>query len=347
MQRFLLLVTALAVVAVACGGGDDTTTDATTVATTAVTTTRASTTSRATTTTAMPDDVVWPLTGLPAEAADRSTAEVLIAKYSNAPKSRPQQGLEEADVAMEVVVEGGVVRIIAVFQSSIPDTIGPLRSAREVDPKLIEPFDGFFASSGGQPSVLADISDVAVNASDGRVAGFFRQPGRPAPYDLFLDTEAVFDMAELGTEPAWPIPFDDAAPTGEQALSVRIPISSFHTTNYRYSATDGGYLRFNGETAHETADGDQLVASSVVAIFVPQISTGRVDGAGAPVPDYTVTGTGEAVVFRDGVAVPGTWERGQTADFFRLFDESGAEIALKPGQTWFEIIPDTRTIEWE
>ncbi|HDH03719.1 MAG TPA: DUF3048 domain-containing protein, partial [Actinobacteria bacterium] len=261
--------------------------------------------------------------------------------------ARPQLGLGAADILMEAAVEGGVLRILAVFHSSIPETIGPLRSAREVDPKLIEPFDAFFASSGGQPTVLSRLRQVATLVSDGSGPGFFRQSGRSAPYNLFLQTEETFGLAELSTELELPLVFDYEVPDGVRALSVEIDISRFATTNYRYSSQDGGYLRFNGEAPHETIEGEQLVAQSVVAVFAEQISTGRFDGAGAPVPDFEVIGSGDVIVFRDGVAIEGVWERGQGSDFFRLFDANGDIIALAPGQTWFEIIPVGRSVDWQ
>lgn len=357
MKRLIVLFAALALVAAACGGGDDTADDSTTTSVESTTSTTAAaptTTTRPTTTTAGVGVAgePWPLTGIAAEAGDQINAEVLIAKYSNAPNGRPQEGIEAADVLMEVVVEGGVVRILAAFHSEVPDEIGPLRSAREVDPKLIAPFDAFFASSGGQGAVMASIGAVAENVSDGRVTGYFRKSGRPAPYDLFFTTDAVFDAAEREAPTDDLMTFDtggadEDSTTGEQALSVEIDISSFHTTNYRWSTTDDAYLRFNGETAHLAADDSHLTAENVVVVFVDTLSTGRVDGSGAPVPDYDVVGMGDALVFRDGVAITGTWERGSVDTFFRLFDENGVMIALAPGTTWFEITPSGRTVEWQ
>ena len=355
MKRIPALLVILSLVVAACGGSDESTTDDSDASSTTSgeSSTTTSTVLDTTTSSTIADlGITWPWSGEIVLSSDTSgdspeATPVLIAKFSNAPQSRPQQGLEAADVAMEVVVEGGVVRILALYQSEVPDTIGPLRSAREVDPKLIEPFNASFLSSGGQSSVMGSIGAVAANASDGRIGGYFRESGRRAPYNLFLNTETARAEAEpSGVANVW-YTFDDAAPTGEQALSVSVDISSFHTTTFRYSGLDDGYLRFNGEDPHETVDGDQLVASTVVVVFVDQISTGRVDGSGAPVPDYDVVGTGEAIVFRDGVAIEGSWERGRTGDFFRLFDADGDPVPLKPGQIWFEIVPNGRTVQWQ
>ncbi len=349
MSKLVALIACCAMVLTACGGGEEaqtTTSPLADVTTTATSPTRSTTSSSSSLTAVEPDR--WPWSGRPVDAGtDPSLAEILVAKYSNAPKARPQQGLEAADLVMEVLVEGGVARFLAVFQSSVPDVIGPLRSAREVDPKLIEPFNAFFASSGGQPSVLREVASVAVNVSHGPGPGYFRMSGRPAPYDLFLETAELFEVAEQTPGDNVYFEFDDQAVPGEQALSVEVSLSNFQTTKYRYSAVDSGYLRFNGEEPHITLDEDQLVASTVVVLFVEQLSTGRFDASGSPVPDYEVTGAGDAVVFRDGVAIRGTWERGRSADFFRVFDEDGDRVPFSAGQIWYELVPVGRTVSWQ
>ncbi len=68
-----------------------------------------------------------PLTGLTGETSDQ---QVLIVKLSNARKGRPQAGINQADLVMEVLVEGGVGRWLAVFQTNYPETVGPVRSLR-------------------------------------------------------------------------------------------------------------------------------------------------------------------------------------------------------------------------
>ncbi len=142
------------------------------------------------------------------------------------------------------------------------------------------------------------------------------------------------------------IPFDGEAPDGSPALNVEIDTSPAHRVVYGFSATDGGYLRFHGGQAHLTESGSQIVAANVVVIFVEVIDTGRFDSAGAPVPDFEVLGSGEAVVFRNGKSVVGRWERGRPEDFFRIFDGSNREVALAPGITWFHLVPTGRSVTW-
>lgn len=63
----------------------------------------------------------WPLTGVGTqEVADRPA---LLVKVENSNVARPQEGLENADVLYEVVVEGGITRYIAVYHSELPEQI--------------------------------------------------------------------------------------------------------------------------------------------------------------------------------------------------------------------------------
>ena len=70
-------------------------------------------------------------------------------KIENTPEARPQSGLDVADVVYEEVVEGGITRFWAIFNSHAPDHVGPIRSVRRMDPDIVSPLGGVVAYSGG------------------------------------------------------------------------------------------------------------------------------------------------------------------------------------------------------
>lgn len=341
----LVLVVVLLAVVFASGGGEPPPTTSTTTSIVAAPTT---TTVAGTTTTAATSSSVWPLTGLARPDSALPDPNILIAKIDNTANARPQLGLDSADMVIEVIVEGGVARLLAFFQSDLPPEVGPIRSVREVDPKLIEPFGALMAHSGGQSHVIRAVDAVATDVGQPALgsSGYYRDPNRPGTYDLILRTaDVVGSTPPVAPSSGW-LAFGDV-PSGTQALTVELAQSNANLVNYRYSGTDGGYLRFIGDTPHEAQDAGQLVATNVVVVFVPEINTGRVDSAGSSVPDYEVTGAGAAVVFRDGVAVEGRWQRATTSAFFSFVDGSGVQIPLAPGQTWIELTPVGRSLEWQ
>ena len=342
-----LLVLIVVLVAVTGSGDAPVETTTTTVPPqTTSSTTSTSTTSTSTTTTAGPTGDLWPLTGLP--VADGTLADPILAvKIDNSTRSRPQDGLDLADLVFDIPVEGGISRLLTLYQSQVPSEIGPVRSVREVDPKLLSPFGAFIAYSGGDSGVVAAIRQVAIDVGHPALgaAAYRRAADRDAPYDLMLDPGAalVGAQADVGTA-SW-LSFGEA-PSGDPAGTIEIASSNRHQVTYGYSATDGGYLRFHGSQPHLAASGEQIIATNVIVLVVEELETGRTDSSGSPVPDYDVLGTGEAVVFRDAVAVTGRWERGRLTDFFRFFDESGNQISLAPGTTWIHLVPEGRTFGW-
>lgn len=311
-----------------------------TTTTTVPPTTTTSTTVPATTTTADPGPPA-PLTGLTGTVSDQ---QVLIAKLSNAPSGRPQAGINEADLVMEVLVEGGIGRWLAVFQTSYPETVGPVRSLREVDPKLVAPFDARFLSSGGQWSIRVALGKVAVDEGDGRIDGYRREAGRAYVYSLMYDTENLPDLEWEGeVEPV--VEFAVSTPPGgEDATEIDVRMSRNNDLSWTFD--HGRYFRSQDGDESVDADGLQVSADSVVVVWVSTVNTGRVDSAGSPVPDYEVTGSGEAHVFRDGKAFEATWERATEEEFFSFIGPDGEPIALKPGRTWLHITPLSGTVDW-
>ncbi len=288
----LVLVVALVVVV---GSGDEPveTTTTSEPATTTTSTTTSSTTSSSTTTTTVFTGDRWPLTGLPI-VEGLPTDPILAVKIDNTTTSRPQAGLEFADIVFDIPVEGGISRFLALYQSRIPVEIGPVRSVREVDPKLLAPFAAFVAYSGGDAAVVASVRRVATDVGDPVLgsAAYRRAGDRPAPYDLMLDPQAALETVDdpLGTDGPWLL-FGDQT-EGEIALTIDIDSSNRHQVTYGYSATDGGYLRFHRTQPHLDANGDQIVATNVIVLVVEELETGRTDSSGASVPDYNVLGTG-------------------------------------------------------
>jgi len=284
---------------------------------------------------------VAPLTGLPGGDASQ---RVVIAKISNSSKARPQAGVNDADLVIEVIVEWGVGRWIALYQTEYPEIVGPLRSVREVDPKLIEPFDARVLHSGGQAHVRRAIAEVGVDEGNGRIPGYYREAGRRPVYDLMYDFDRLPADGWVGSV-APVLSFDSAIPAGgEVATAIDIAMSAPNILAWEYDGTD--YLRHqSGVQSFDTA-GAPITADTVVAVFVEQIDTGRFDSAGGAVPDFVVTGTGEAVVFRNGRAFAGTWERNSTSEFFRFFTPDGGEIPMDPGRSWIHITPETGTVDW-
>lgn len=289
-----------------------------------------------------PTSWIAPLRG---QAGGNPTNQVVIVKYSNSWKARPHAGIAEADMVMEVIVEGGVGRWIALYQTQLPERAGPIRSVREVDPKLIEPFDARVLHSGGQAHVRAAIAEVGSDEGNGRIPGYYRDGARPPVYDLMYNFERLPENDWLGpVEPV--LTFDRWIPYGGiGATTIDVTMSAPNRFTWAFDGTR--YLRSQWDKPLVDSDGAAVVADTVVVMFVEQIPTGRFDSAGQPVPDYAVTGSGDAVVFRDGRMWEATWQRNSTADGFHFYRANGLEIPMDPGRTWIHMTPTTGSVTWD
>jgi hypothetical protein len=108
------------------------------------------TTSVPTSTTTLKAGPTAPLTGLPDPSGLTKHRAALTIKIDNTPEAMPQYGIEDADVVYEEIVEGGITRLAAIFNSQLPTQVGPVRSVRRTDREIVFPIRGIFAFSGGR-----------------------------------------------------------------------------------------------------------------------------------------------------------------------------------------------------
>jgi hypothetical protein len=287
---------------------------------------------------------ICPLTGV--EPEDESVLErrVLSVKIENAPEARPQIGLAEADVVYEQEAEGGITRFNALYHCSDGERVGPIRSARPVDPAILQQYgDPLFVHAGSVDAVIRDVEEAGIEDinCNFELEVCPRDPNFSAPHDIFTSTDSLRDAGKTpGSPPEEVFTFDDEAPKGKRAREVHLSFSGVANVYWRYRANQGAYLRFHDETPHDLEDGSQVAAPNVVVMIVERLDTRISDSAGNPVPNFEIVGSGDLYVFRDGKVIQGRWDRDEESSLTSLLDRQGNEIALAPGQTWVELFPE-------
>src|ERR1039458_3522729 len=151
-----------------------------------------------TTTTTLPQYPTAPLTGLPDPSGLSVKRPALTVKIENTPQALPQWGIDQADVVYEEIVNGGITRLAAIFNSHAPAKVGPVRSVRPTDTQVVWPLGGIFAYSGGAPYAVASISTAPVKLIDESSAGtaMFRDPNLYAPHNLFAIAPQLFAFGD-------------------------------------------------------------------------------------------------------------------------------------------------------
>jgi hypothetical protein len=306
----------------------------------------------ASTTTAPPvDPNADPLTGLPA-APGSVGRPALVVKIDNAPKARPQAGINDADIVVEEGVEGGVTRFATLFHSHDAPSVGPVRSARSTDllfaRQIARPL---FAYSGANQVFLglvhqAPLVDVGV---DRFPTAYHREPGRPAPYNLFSDTKSLYRAGSGSGDTTPPPPLFYYRPAGEApaaAGSEAAPrvqavwkLNITTTVVYAWDEASKTFRRTTDGAPHLDAAGNQVAPENVVFQVVGYRNTGLVDRSGAQVPEAELVGAGDAWVLTAGRLIKGKWNRPSEDATTAYTLPSGEPIRLTPGRTWLELVP--------
>lgn len=288
-----------------------------------------------------------PLTGLPGGPGVDLERRPLAVKIDNSPGAQPQAGLDHADLVYEEVVEGGMTRFMAVFQSEDADPIGPVRSVRPVDIDLARWLaDPVLVFSGGAGVVIEEVRRSGLTWLDEDSGVLRDDPDRRAPHDLLTATPAIY--AALAGAVQGPPPdmagFDEAPPAGVTAGQVTIAFSDTETVAWTRVADSGRWVRLRNGSPQTLVGGAPVEVANLVVQTVRMVPTGIVDVAGNPTPGWEVVGSGRVVVVRDGVALEGTWSRDNASVPIRLTDATGADISLRPGETWWSLLPEGRSV---
>ena len=89
-------------------------------------------------------------------------------------------------------------------------------------------------------------------------------------------------------------------------------------------------------------DGRQLNGAQPANVVVQHVKirgSQYVDVLGNQTPYTETVGEGPAVVLRDGRRLSGYWSRPDLASGTHLLDDKRRDLPLKPGPTWFLLVP--------
>ncbi|WP_236570542.1 DUF3048 domain-containing protein [Paenibacillus sp. An7] len=289
-----------------------------------------------------------PLTGMKVEEpAVKRPVAVMI---NNAPAARPQSGLSHADKIYEVLAEGGITRLIAIFQSEgTTETIGPIRSIRPYLIEIGESYGSILAHAGGSQaaySILQNQDKPYLDEISNAGPYYFRSSDRKAPHNLYSSLDQLREAAvkrgysEENKSPVYNYLEEGAQVEGEEALHFDITyLTSSYKVSYDYDKSTSTYLRsVEGKEDIDADNGERLAASNIIVL-----STAHkvLDDVGRLSVD--LTSGGDAILFQQGKAIHATWSK-KTGDLIRITRE-GKELPLVPGKTFISIVTNVPPLD--
>ena len=298
-----------------------------------------------------------PLTGELVSDPANLQRRPLAVKLSNAPAiyTRPQSGLNDADLVFEHTTEGNLTRFTAIFYSKTPPRVGPVRSARLIDIELPAMYDAALAYSGSSNGVAAklqnsDFSDRILYAWE---KGYYRTgEDKPIEHTLYATPELLWealDDLDMNNPPKFTTTnvFSEKPPEGGSPASALNLDYNWTLVNWRYDPQSGRYLRWADGEPHLDGNTLEQVSAANVIVIAPyhaydaticeQINT---DGTcAAQSVEVQLWGSGGGAVFRDGQRYDVTWERLARTDSLTFKDSEGNPFPLKIGNSWIQVVP--------
>ncbi len=298
-----------------------------------------------------------PLTG--EEVTDPAALQrrPIAVKLSNAPAdyTRPQAGLNDADIIFEHWTEGSVTRFTALFYDTVPPNVGPVRSARLIDLELPAMYDAMLAFSGASVGVnqrlnASDFSDRLLRAAE---PGFYRTGDTTKPFEhtLYIRLDQLWQAIEnkgLNIPPTFGTynAFTEVPPEGGSPASKVLIDYKTEKVEWVWDEEIGKFRRWMDFEEHVDANTEEQVTAANVIFLTPyhvndaniceQINNGV---CAALSIEIQLWGSGPAIVFRDGQQFDVTWHREGRNDQLTFTDAEGNPFPLQIGNTWVQLVP--------
>ena len=304
-----------------------------------------------------------PLTGLivlTPQLLERRPIAIKITQYPR--YVRPQSGLTLADVVFEYYIEDGLTRFIAIYYGNNSARVGPVRSGRYFDEHIVRMYQAFYVFKYADPRVYnffkeSDLAKYLVVPGNGACPPFVVGHGDRDTYNnIFLNTTKFNECIAKRTgvdnvRPSLHSSFFSFLPPNSNELASKI-YTQYSTDDYNYweyLPADNKYVRYqevddqrnNKSPSYALLTDDvtkfPVKADNVVVLFVPH-SFATINEEEDEVYHIDLLGSGNAYVFRNGLALKANWSRNLLNQPLILTSQQGTPIYLHPGVTFYQII---------
>ena len=299
---------------------------------------------------------VNPLTGRREEGIDLSQKCVGVV-IENSPQARPQWGMSTPDIVMEYEVEGGISRMLWLYANAdrVPESAGPVRSARHDIVELALGMDLLFVHCGGSPMALEKIRSLrpTLTELDGQTHddyAFTRDYSRGVAYehtlvlkgDKFRSALSALGLSTQRREGAGPafVFTDEASPrtlpeeTGEH---LHFEISAYYRYDFDYNAESGKYASSLNGRARTDDQGIRCAYDNVILLYVVTEDLYDSDGH----LDFYLENGGEGYYCCGGRTEPIRWEKDGEYEPLRLLTADGQPLELNPGTSYIGLVRST------
>ena len=303
-----------------------------------------------------------PLTGLCDGISDAALSRRPVAvMISNSYDSLPQWGISQADILIEMLAEGRITRLLALFQD--PSGIEALASVRSARPYFIDMaqiYGAVYLHFGGSvpayEAIASRSSLISIDGIRGSWEGtlFLRDPERRKTlgleHSVYTDGEKIEtalasldeDLSLSGSPSAFRFGSEHSAQNGSPAQRVELVYSDHNRPWFEYDPSSGAYLRFQYGEAHRDAWLDRQIA--VKNLLVLRMETRDVPDSSLHLVEVTTVGQGSGYYFCDGSMTEITWSKDAFDAPISFFLPDGQPLTAARGQSFLCVVPETADV---
>ncbi len=302
--------------------------------------------------------VINPLTGEELENPDAVNNRPIAVMINNIEQAMPTHGLSNADILYEYNVEGGITRIMAVFQDvSKVGTIGSVRSARRCFVETALGLDAIYAHAGGSKEALGMISSLGMDDISENSTSYWRDSERAKTmsyeHTLMTNGEKITNYItdhdfRLQHEDGYTYPItyvENATPKdGIDASNISVRFSSYKTGTFTYDSASNKYLvgQYGGSFIDGNS-GEQLGVTNVLVLRTSVACSGDYKGH----MNIDLQGSGSGTFICGGKAVDIKWTKENMSDPFTYTLTDGTPLELNVGTSYVCIIANDASLTIE
>ncbi|MBP3262296.1 DUF3048 domain-containing protein [Pseudobutyrivibrio sp.] len=262
----------------------------------------------------------------------------------------PQYGIGNAGVIYECVVEGGITRMMAIFDDySGLDQIGNIRSSRPYYVYFASEYDAIYMHAGGNPAAfeLIDDKNLVDNLNaltlEGKKGSSTSYRTGKSEHTLYTNSDGIdIGIKKLGYDTTLPSNYEPHFKFAEDGNTLESgkdcqAIQLYYYTNkpyWIYNEDDGLYYRYEfNQKQVDAVSGQQLTAKNII---IQNVDWWTYEGSQylGYLLSYN-TGTGKFI--SNGKMIDIVWSKDGDTDVTHYYDlNTGEEIQLNVGTTWIQ-----------
>ncbi len=296
-------------------------------------------------------------TWVPEETAAKRPYAIM---FNNIGVANPQSGIGDAKILYEALAEGGITRLMGVFEglndeSDCKDRIGSCRSARHYFASFADEYDAIFIHFGETTYAEKKIKKLKLDHLEGTYwvgdTVFYRDKDIKAPHNAFASLEGIINGIEAmkirtdHKEDFKPNHFvfneEFKAPlSGSDAFLIRLDYSTYMSPYFVYDASTKQYTRYQFDDVHiDKNTQTPLMFDNIIIQLVKEWNKDENGYQDMELEDAS----GNGYYITGGKSVPITWKKNEKNKFMSYYDENGEVLSINPGRTFISVFPNHRS----